>query len=871
MFFRGQSSLQYLLTYGFVFIIAVVVGVVAYSWGIFSPSAPTERIITGLLHFQIIEFSLDENGTMLLDLGNRYGKTVGISYVNVITGGLSSTTQPANFMLGPDEETGVFSLSGLAQMRGGTRYTAEIIVGYNDTVSDLSHTDSGTLQGIVKGEATTGGNYSKPPSVILSTNTSSVNQRGNIEIRAWVVAGSNPIIDRVLFEVTYPNSSEVNYTALNNTASNFTYAFGHTSAIGKYSIRAFANDTSGKMNDSERTSFQVNDSEPPDVKNLGTNVSSLNQSQSILISANVTEDINSNISVVRFEITFPNSSKMNYNTVNNTASNFTLRFNDTAQTGGYQARVYANDTNNNVNGSETVNFTVGVPSVPGNIIIPFSNPANYSFNNTTMNVSGGYAFLKNVSGIFLLRMQADFDSGNYTNTTFNSTSSAIILAAGNRTGTYLSPALNASGLARWLNFSWWENAPYGEEMPRNRTVEQVPGGANMSSNTLLFHFNNDSGFGESTTRFYDFSGLGNNGSCSGTACPAQVPGILRRASSFDGTNDYITVPDSNSLDFRNLTILAWVNPNTTTSTYCVIGKGRNDNDDNFELFIQNDEVLFEWYNTTLYRNNTTNMNLTAGNWTHIGVTVNGTKLSFYKNGVLIENITMARGLVPNNRALWVGRQNYGSSNHYFRGKLDELALFNRSLAQEEIRNIYYRGALNLTFQIRTSGNNISWGTFSGPGNNTSAHYTNTSYTLTNMSNESYLQFMGTFRSMLANETPYLRNVSVGYSHMTASAITTETFQPATVSQWTFFKENATLSGQGISYRLSDDDGATWRYWNGSAWVSALLAGNWNNASVVNSSIGSFPTASGKIMVRALLNTSGLVTPVLDSLEIGYMT
>ncbi|MCZ7358421.1 MAG: right-handed parallel beta-helix repeat-containing protein, partial [Candidatus Methanoperedens sp.] len=64
-----------------------------------------------------------------------------------------------------------------------------------------------------------------------------------------------------------------------------------------------------------------------------------------------------------------------------------------------------------------------------------------------------------------------------------------------------------------------------------------------------WRFNNESG--ESSTLFKDWSSWGNNGTCSGNACPTSTSGKFGNGSSFDGMNDYITMgnPSNGALDF----------------------------------------------------------------------------------------------------------------------------------------------------------------------------------------------------------------------------------------------------------------------------------------------------------------------------------
>jgi hypothetical protein len=89
----------------------------------------------------------------------------------------------------------------------------------------------------------------------------------------------------------------------------------------------------------------------------------------------------------------------------------------------------------------------------------------------------------------------------------------------------------------------------------------------------------------------------------------------------------------------------------------------------------------------------------------------------------------------------------------------------------------------------------------------------------------------------------------------------------TVNAWTSFTESATKNGGQIQYQLTSD-GTNWKYWNGSAWVAAG-AGNYNDATVINTNIGSFSTTTGQIMAKAFLTSNGTQQVTLDNVRVGW--
>jgi hypothetical protein len=71
----------------------------------------------------------------------------------------------------------------------------------------------------------------------------------------------------------------------------------------------------------------------------------------------------------------------------------------------------------------------------------------------------------------------------------------------------------------------------------------------------------------------------------------------------------------------------------------------------------------------------------------------------------------------------------------------------------------------------------------------------------------------------------------------------------------------------LGYQLSED-GITWEYWNGAAWVVAGAA-NYNSAATVDANIPTFSPASNAIYVKTFLVSDGLQTVEIDEIQVTY--
>lgn len=92
---------------------------------------------------------------------------------------------------------------------------------------------------------------------------------------------------------------------------------------------------------------------------------------------------------------------------------------------------------------------------------------------------------------------------------------------------------------------------------------------------------------------------------------------------------------------------------------------------------------------------------------------------------------------------------------------------------------------------------------------------------------------------------------------------------STFSHWAHFSEVAITSGGSVSYQLSDNDGLTWRYWNGFAWATSTKMTDYNTATVIDTNIQAFPTSTGKLSFRAFLNSNGKQLVQLDNIQVQW--
>ena len=88
-----------------------------------------------------------------------------------------------------------------------------------------------------------------------------------------------------------------------------------------------------------------------------------------------------------------------------------------------------------------------------------------------------------------------------------------------------------------------------------------------------------------------------------------------------------------------------------------------------------------------------------------------------------------------------------------------------------------------------------------------------------------------------------------------------------VWHWDTYSDNETPNGGTITFRLSDDDGTTWKYWDGSGWVASASTAQANSVAVINTNIATFPVTFSGIKWQAILLSNGDQRVTLDDITL----
>jgi RHS repeat-associated protein len=204
------------------------------------------------------------------------------------------------------------------------------------------------------------------------------------------------------------------------------------------------------------------------------------------------------------------------------------------------------------------------------------------------------------------------------------------------------------------------------------TFTPTPGPSGL---VLALGFNEGSG-----TTAADASGNGNAGTLDGATWTTN--GKFGNALSFDGTNDWVTVNDANSLDLVNgMTLEAWVYPTALGTTWRTILM--KEWDAYYYLYANTDQGPGTGVNIGGYKEIYSATDLPLNAWTHVAGTWDGATLRLYMNGSPVATLSQSGSLTNSSDPLRIGGN--AQWGEYFAGRIDEVRIYNRALSPAEIQ------------------------------------------------------------------------------------------------------------------------------------------------------------------------------------------
>jgi len=201
---------------------------------------------------------------------------------------------------------------------------------------------------------------------------------------------------------------------------------------------------------------------------------------------------------------------------------------------------------------------------------------------------------------------------------------------------------------------------------------------------------------------YTFSGNandasinGNHGTVNGATLTTDRFGTANSAYLFNGSSQYISIPNSPSLQSAttSLTMNAWIN----LSGYTLVGQPgvaailtkSNSSSSNFMYKMDVAQTPATIFASTNNFSNyaTAPYSFCLNQWYMVTAVLDGTTAFFYVNGTLVGTQAFVTSITSDGLPLEIGRDSPGLVE-FFNGKLDDIRIYNRALSPCEVAELY---------------------------------------------------------------------------------------------------------------------------------------------------------------------------------------
>ena len=175
------------------------------------------------------------------------------------------------------------------------------------------------------------------------------------------------------------------------------------------------------------------------------------------------------------------------------------------------------------------------------------------------------------------------------------------------------------------------------------------------------------------------------------------------SAAFDGSSDYIEIPDDPAWQLSDGTLQLWFNPTDVSGMQGLIERDASGQSasGHIGLYLNGDDLALRIQTTTQSKTITFPNSITAGEWHHAAVSFGSNGLELYLNGDLVaEDSSFTTGIDGNNNPWVIGARAWQTSegsnagvNSFFEGQIADVAVFDQQLSQANIDILSDRGTL----------------------------------------------------------------------------------------------------------------------------------------------------------------------------------
>ncbi len=209
----------------------------------------------------------------------------------------------------------------------------------------------------------------------------------------------------------------------------------------------------------------------------------------------------------------------------------------------------------------------------------------------------------------------------------------------------------------------------------------------------------------------DFTGNGHDGELNGTEW---ADGKYGKALSFDGAKSNVKIPDVDAFALQDFTVSFFVNPGAQDEAIVTL-IDYSHTPANWVVQSENAIDTKKWYLGYMGSNGAWQVEqpgqvtFTEGEWQHIAFVKEDDKMMAYKDGVLVhtrknDDAKVNYTTTPLNFGAWNG------TSRFFNGILDEVAIFEGALSENDIKDIATKGLIDAAAVSPSGKLSIAWAT-----------------------------------------------------------------------------------------------------------------------------------------------------------------
>ena len=315
-----------------------------------------------------------------------------------------------------------------------------------------------------------------------------------------------------------------------------------------------------------------------------------------------------------------------------------------------------------------------------------------------------------------------------------------------RNSNYQSKVFNDTTNAQW-NVIYWSS-------PYNKSGQIDKENFNTTALQALYHFNKEDRFGENATYAYDHSNNNRHATC--TSCPTSTnAGKFLGAYSYAGIQYFNATTTKNLLLENDFTASFWIKFSSLNNDKDIMKKLERPTRNGWQLayYQAYGTITFEQSCNNIYDLKPADQQISTNTWYHVAYRVTSGTGRMFINGKL-QASSSTQEICDTGSAIEIGTSSLASET--INGTVDEVAIWSRSLSNEEIAQQYARGLTQAALNARSCNDSQCSGEAYSQNFTESPILLNTSITPDN----TYFQYQYALSTSNRSSTPEIKSIVI---------------------------------------------------------------------------------------------------------------